>query len=153
MGIPVIETPQDFRMYVAGVHMRKDFKPPTAFGIGAVRFDASGTLIEAHFPKLNRGENFGSAAAFADVTHHRQGNAVRELDFWELKELEQLFEPFLREAEKHPNVSAFLEVYRLTTKQNMKPVVVFVDDSIDDTCRENPIYDVFTKQLDEASVH
>lgn len=148
MGLPIIETPQDFRSYVAGVHMRKDFKPPSAFGIGAARFDASGALLETHFPKVNRGENFGSAAAFADVTHHRQGNAVRELGFFELKELEQLFLPFLQEADKHPNVLAFLEVYRLTTKHNMKPVVVFVDDNADDTTRQvHPVLAAFSKQL------
>lgn len=155
MGIPIIQTEQDFRSYVAGVHMRKDFLAPVAFGIGAVRFDNAGNLTEAHFPKINRGENFGSAAAFADVTHHRQGNAVRELDFWELKELEQLFLPFFGERDRHPNTSAFLEVYGLVTTKNMKAVVVFVGSISDDTCREDPVFAAFIKELqpEAVSVH
>jgi hypothetical protein len=147
MGFPVIETAQDFSSYVTGVHMRKDFKTPHAFGIGAVRFAADGTLIEARFPKINRGENFGSAAAFADVTHHRCGTAVRELGFWELKELEQLLQPFLDATDVHPNTSAFLEVYHLVTKQNMKAVVVFIDTVDEDSYRDNPIYESFTRQM------
>lgn len=156
MGIPIINTPQDFRSYVAGVHMRRDFKPPTAFAIGAVRFDVEGNLIEARFPKLNRGENFGSAAAFADVTHHRFGTAVRPLGFWEFKELEQLFEPFLDDVEHHPNVSAFREVYRLAcSPHNMTPVVVFMDEEDQENCRGNLIYEAFMEQLSalSATVH
>lgn len=148
MGIPVITTPQDFRSYVAGVHMRRDFKPPQAFAIGAVRMSEQGELIEAHFPKVNVGENFGSAAAFADVTHHRSGSAVRALDFFELKELEQLFWPFLSDVEHHPNVSAFLDVYRLAcSPHNLKPIVVFVGDDADDSCMDNPVFEAFKKQL------
>lgn len=155
MGIPEIHTEQDFRSYVAGVHMRKDFRAPAAFGIGAVRFDPDGNLAEVRFPQINRGENFGSAAAFADVTHHRQGNAVRGLDFWDLKDLEQLFQPFICERDHHPNTSAFLEVYGLVTTKNMKAVVVFVDNVEDETCRGDPIYDLFITQMlpETVSVH
>lgn len=156
MGIPVINTPQDFRSYVAGVHMRRDFKPPTAFAIGAVRFDTEGNLIETYFPKLNVGENFGSAAAFADVTHHRSGSAVRPLGFWEFKELEQLFEPFISDIEEHPNVSACFSIYQLMcSPHNMVPVVVFVDDEDKESCRGNPVYEAFMEQLTalSATVH
>lgn len=148
MGIPVITTPQDFRSYVAGVHMRRDFKPPQAFAIGAVRIGDGGSVVEAHFPKVNLGENFGSAAAFADVTHHRCGNAVRELGFFEFKELEQLFEPFISDVEHHPNVSACFSIYQLMcSPHNMKAFVVFVGDLDDDTCRGNPVYEAFMKQM------
>lgn len=129
MGVPVIETPRDFRRYVTSVHHRRGFRMPNAFAIGAVRFGEDGSLQDVIFPKINTGDNFGSATAFADVTHHRSGNAVRPLDFWELKELEELLRPFLDDPESHPNTAAFLEVSRLAlSPHNMKPVVVFVGD-------------------------
>jgi hypothetical protein len=147
MGFPIITTAQDFRMYVAGVHLRRDFQKPQACGIGAVRFDSEGNVTKAFFPKINRGDNFGSSAAFADVAHHRFGNAVFPLGFWELKELEQLFEPFLDES-GHPNVEAYKEVRRLAASpHNMKPYVVFVGDISSDVCRGNPVYEAFMKAL------
>ncbi len=147
MSFPIIETPQDFRSYVAGVQARRDFKKPVACGIGAIRFDSEGKVTEAIFPQINQGENFGSSAAFADVAHHRCGNAVFELGFWELKELEQLFEPLLEEP-GHPNVEAYKEVRRLAASPyNMKPYVVFVGDLEDETCWGHPVYEAFMKAL------
>ena len=130
MGIPVIKDKQDFAMYVKGVESYRAFLPPKAFAIGAVRCDEEGCVVEAVFPQVNIGENFSSAAAFASVTHHRSGNAVRELGFWELKDLEQIFSPFINHHEiPPPNVAAFLEVQRLMcSPHNMKPVVVFFGD-------------------------
>jgi Tetrahydrodipicolinate N-succinyltransferase N-terminal len=147
MGIPYVTTRTDFHCYVSGVHSRRDFQKPWACGIGAVLFGADGSVTESYFPQLNRGDNFGSSAAFADVAHHRCGNAVFELGFWELKELEQLFEPFLEEP-GHPNVEAYKRVRELSASPyNMRPYVVFVGDPTDDTCRGHPVYEVFMKAL------
>lgn len=161
MGIPVIKTELDFRKYVEGVHMRRGFKLPKAFAIGAVRYDEGGHLVDAVFPKVNASENFGSAAAFADVTHHRSGNAVRTLDFWECRELEGLFQPYLHDLESHPNIAAFVEVQRLMCPPHyMKPVVVFIGeldtsfidrdldpDGVQGGERLRPIYDKFLELI------
>lgn len=96
------------------------------FAIGAVRFLDSGRLERAIFPFINIGENLRTAAAFADVAHHRSGNAVRELQVGEVGELYNLFQPFLHEANEYPNVAAFLKVVELIQPpHNMIPVVVF----------------------------
>lgn len=147
MGIPTINTPQDFCSYVDGFHHRRDVVRPYAFGIGAVRYNKSGDIVEAIFPKLNTGENFGSGAAFADVAHYRNGNAVYEPDFFDFKTLEELFAPFLDCLGAHPNMAASREVYRLScSPNNMKPVIVFVGDVYGEPCK-HPAYNIFMRQL------
>lgn len=148
MGYPEISTAEDFCSYVTGIHHRRDLKRPEAFAIGAVRRSENGDVTEAIFPQINRGENFGSAAAFADVAHYRCGNAVYELDFFDFKTLEHLFYPFLEHLDEHPNVAATFKVQRLIcAPYNMQPVIVFVGDFNDDTCRGHPVYEAFMKQL------
>lgn len=148
MGYPVINTPEDFRSYVAGVHHRRGVVRPEAFGIGAVRYNEVGEVVEAIFPKLNLGENFGSAAAFADVARYRSGNVVYEPDFFDFKTFEELFAPFLEHSEDHPNVAAMLEAKRLMcSPNNMTPVIVFVGDFKNEERRGHPVYEAFLKQV------
>jgi len=147
MGIPVIESAEDFRQYVSGVEHRKDYKKPFAFGIGAIRLDDDGSTIQVYFPRVNKQENFGSAAAFADVTHHYSGSAIRTLDYWQFKELEAIFKPFLEE-EGHSNVEAFKEVWGLVSKHGMSGVIVFVDEH-DESCQDKFVYKVFLDQLSQ----
>jgi hypothetical protein len=82
------------------------------------------------------------------VTHHRFGNAVRPIGFWELKELEGIFKPFLEEI-GHVNVDAYKRVRHLMSKQAMSGVVVFVQHLDDNSCRGNPIYEAFINQLEQ----
>lgn len=152
MGIPIIHSAQDFRAFAKGVHSRKDFVQPYAFGIGAVKFDKKGELIETQFPKVNVGENQDFAAAFADVVHHRFGNVVCKIGFEEFVDLEYLFLLFSEETDMYPNVQAFHTVCRLSNSpQYMTPVIVFVGSLDDYTCHDNPIYLAFLERVKECS--
>lgn len=147
MGYPIINTPRDFRSYVDGVHHRRDLVRPQAFGIGAIRYNQDGEVVDAIFPKLSKGGNFGSAAAFADVAHYRYGNAVYEPDFFDFKAFEQLLHPFIGYPEDHPNTAAMLEAQRLMrSPHNMKPVIVFVGDASAPPAA-HPAYEAFVQQL------
>lgn len=147
MGYPHPETVDQFRGYVDSVFMRRWVKRPQAFGIGAVRYGEQRQIVEAIFPRLNCGKCYGSAAAFMDVAHYRDGNTVFEPDFFDFKALQQLLNVFLPYPEVHPNTAAMLEAYRLMcSPYNMKPVIVFVGD-IHDPPPQHPAYDVFMRSL------
>ena len=65
----MIETQEDFKAKVAEIQAQPWYKNPIGFGLARIDRGQLNTdkILQATFPVVNWGENFGSAAVFLDA--------------------------------------------------------------------------------------
>lgn len=101
--IPGIRTKDDFNAISDGILENPDFVKPAAFALGWAETSPTGKILCVHFPTVNCGENYRSAAIFAEVCG-REGHFITEDEF---DLLGVAFAPFREDVEKrHRNIEA-----------------------------------------------
>lgn len=113
--LPVLETKDDFKNLVASIEAQPGYRQPIGFGICSIYKGQLNPekILQATFPVVNWGKNFGSAAVFIAALQY----AGEEVDFSDseqsffvdeefLEYAMAAFAPFLDEAsgEEHKNV-------------------------------------------------
>ncbi len=145
MKIDDIESVEDFKKFVEDIRGSEGYKDPVGFGIavvdrGQVHKDK---ILQATYPALNWGENYGSAAVFVaalkecgkvvDFTKSEQIFSISQ-EFLDI--CLDIFEPFIDEAEgdKHKNIqvieylSAMFEDEEVS-EDDFEVVFIYEDDA------------------------
>ncbi len=118
-----MSTPADFAAFVAAAEADPAYRRPAAFAIGVVRFSglpggdgcpAEGArILDAWFPVVNRGENHGAAAVFAEAGGIRGGDGTGWCDLAALDRALARFAPFAGDGRRHPNLEALAALRRV----------------------------------------
>ncbi len=145
MKIDDIESVEDFKKFVEDVRGSKGYKDPVGFGIAVVDRGQvhKEKILQATYPVLNWGENYGSAAVFVAALRE----CGKEVDFTKSEQIFSvsqefldicldIFEPFIDEAEgeKHKNIqvieylSAMFEDEEVS-EDDFEVVFVYEDDA------------------------
>ena len=133
----MIETQEDFKAKVAEIQAQPWYKNPIGFGLARIDRGQLNTdkILQATFPVVNWGENFGSAAVFLDALN--ESGAAVDCTGSELvcdvndkftKIAMDTFAPYLDEAfgQAHKNVQVILELEGKDTA-GYKMVFIFED--------------------------
>ncbi len=122
---------QAFKDYIETVKSKAFYKDPVGFGICRVdvgQLDGS-KVLQATYPVVNWGENFGSAAVFMDaldqagMTVDSSGSEyVANVSFEFLKNAMAAFAPYLEEAygDAHKNVQVIQSLYEIALRLGMR---------------------------------
>jgi 2,3,4,5-tetrahydropyridine-2-carboxylate N-succinyltransferase len=102
--VPAITSVDEFQALVADVEGRAGYRRPAAFGVGLATVLDDGTVVDTRFGAVSFGENFGSAAMFADVLGSLE-TGHRALSAEDLAALLERFTPY-RGQPGHGNVEA-----------------------------------------------
>lgn len=103
-AISAIVTQADFEAVADSILNRPNFVKPAAFAMGWAEVSPAGKILCVHFPTVNYGENYRSAAIFTEVCG-RDGTFITEEQF---ALLETAFTPFLEDkGKRHRNIEAF----------------------------------------------
>jgi 2,3,4,5-tetrahydropyridine-2-carboxylate N-succinyltransferase len=136
-----IETTEDFKKLVKEVKSIKGYKEPIGFGI--CRIDRGQLnpekILQATYPVINWGENFGSAAVFTKAllesgveVDFSGSEFVADADKKFAKVARKIFKPYLKEAigDAHKNVQVIkaLKEY-LVDGMEYKVVFIYEDDA------------------------
>lgn len=102
-AIQDVVTKEDFSAVADGILERSDFVKPAAFALGWAEVSPTGKILCVHFPTVNCGENYRSAAIFAEVCG-REGDFITAEQF---NLLNMAFAPFRKDVDKrHRNIEA-----------------------------------------------
>ncbi len=101
-----VTTVNDFSAHVAAVEARAGYQKPAAFALGVATIAPSGKVLDTAYSSVNRDENFGAAAIFADAVGHLAGTATYRLDDAQLQQILAAFAAFHGDGKVHPNIDA-----------------------------------------------
>jgi 2,3,4,5-tetrahydropyridine-2-carboxylate N-succinyltransferase len=133
----MIESPEEFKVKVEQIQAEAWYKNPIGFGIARVDRGQlnNDKILQATFPVVNWGENFGSAAVFLNALNHCGINVdctgselVCDVNEKFTKIALETFAPYLEEAtgQAHKNVQAIMELDGKDTSM-YKAVFIFED--------------------------
>lgn len=144
MAMKSINSVDEFKSFVKKVENKKWYRKPIGFGIAKVDRGQlnNSKILQANFPVVNWGDNFGSAAIFAAALE----DTKIELDFSGsefvcdvkkrfVKNAIKAFEPFLESAsgELHKNVQVIKTLYFLSKNEGLEDdyrlVFIFEDEA------------------------
>ena len=127
----MIQTVEEFKALVETVKASSGYKDPVAFGI--CRVDVSQLdnekVLQATYPVINWGENFGSAAVFIDALNKcginvdtTQSEVSVNITYDFVKHAMDSFNPYLPEAmgDAHKNVQVVIQLFQLLLDDGMK---------------------------------
>ena len=110
----------DFKALVTRVESTPGYRRPAAFALGIAsyaigerRADQGTKILDTYYPSVNKDENFGAAAVFADITGWRGGPATFELTADQLGAALAHFAPFVGDGKKHANIEILQELTQL----------------------------------------
>jgi 2,3,4,5-tetrahydropyridine-2,6-dicarboxylate N-succinyltransferase len=101
-----VNTVADFSARVAAIEARPGYQKPAAFALGVATITPSGKVLDTAYATVNRNENFGAAAMFADAVGHSSGTATYRLTAQQLDTILGGFVAFEGDGKVHPNVDA-----------------------------------------------
>jgi 2,3,4,5-tetrahydropyridine-2,6-dicarboxylate N-succinyltransferase len=96
----------DFSAHVAAIEARAGYQQPVAFAVGVATISPSGKVLDTAYSMVNRDENYGAAAVFADVVGHTSGTATYQLTGAQLGAVLDAFAPFAGDGKSHANIDA-----------------------------------------------
>src|SRR5262245_16045219 len=123
-----------FQEHVRAVEARAGYARPTAFALGLATFSivdpakptevgSGARILDTWFPVVNCAENFGSAAAIADIVGYHSGSRSYYLDGDEIDRLLKVFAPFDGDGKHHANIEAARELREwLRLDQSARPL-------------------------------
>ena len=127
----MVKTVEEFKALVEKVKATPSYKDPVGFGI--CRVDVSQLdnekVLQATYPVINWGENFGSAAVFIDAldkcgisVDSTQSEVSINITFDFVKHAMDSFTPYLAEAmgDAHKNVQVIIQLFQLLLDDGMK---------------------------------
>ncbi len=144
MAIDKISNSDDFKAFVNDIRGAEGYKDPIAFGIARVDRGQKNSekILQATYPVINWGENFGSAAIFIESLRESGVNfdfnldeSVYSITDEFIKNALNAFNPFIDEAdgESHKNVQVIKELDSILNSQNSEEdkyrVVFLFEDS------------------------
>jgi 2,3,4,5-tetrahydropyridine-2-carboxylate N-succinyltransferase len=94
-----------------------------AFGMGIATIDATGRILNTHFPVPNFQANFGSAAIMAEVLGYTNGTHSFQVSANQLAEILSYFTPFENDGKEHPNIEVMKSLQKIINESNKKIVV------------------------------
>jgi 2,3,4,5-tetrahydropyridine-2,6-dicarboxylate N-succinyltransferase len=101
-----VNTVADFSAHVAAVEARPGYQKPAAYALGVATVAPSGKVLDTAYSTVNRAENYGAAAVFADAVGHVSGTSTYRLDEAQLRQMLQHFAVFDGDGNVHPNIDA-----------------------------------------------
>jgi 2,3,4,5-tetrahydropyridine-2,6-dicarboxylate N-succinyltransferase len=101
-----VNTVADFSAHVAAVEARPGYQKPAAYALGVATVAPSGKVLDTAYSTVNRAENYGAAAVFADAVGHVSGTSTYRLDEAQLRQILQHFAVFDGDGNVHPNIDA-----------------------------------------------
>ncbi len=104
-----------FQARVKSVETRSGYQRPAAFALGIATYGITDPLhpteigdgakiLDTWYPVVNHGENYGSAAVWAEITGHLAGAATYTLDVDALDRALAAFAPFAGDGKRHANI-------------------------------------------------
>lgn len=141
--MPIVTT-EDFSAHISAVEGRAGYIRPTAFALGVATIAPSGKVLDTAYPVVNLGENFGSAAVYADLAGHLSGTATHRLSAPQLDEAIASFSPFTGDGKSHPNIEALRSIRSLLDQSCISgtrvAVVAFIGELTDDPIDASDVY-------------
>jgi 2,3,4,5-tetrahydropyridine-2,6-dicarboxylate N-succinyltransferase len=141
----VANSPADFSAHVAAVEARPGYQKPAAFALGVATVSPSGKVLDTAYSSVNRTENYGAAAIFADAVGHLAGSATYRLDDAILQKILADFAAFDGDGKTHPNIDATRTARTLASlpaglNGTRIPVLAFIGDLTDKPVDAHDVY-------------
>ncbi|NOQ31052.1 MAG: 2,3,4,5-tetrahydropyridine-2,6-carboxylate N-succinyltransferase [Helicobacteraceae bacterium] len=143
----IIETTDEFKSCVENIKKTKGYKDPIGFGICRVDLGQKNLdkTLQATYPLVNWGENFGSAAVFINALAEQGVNVdcsanevVCDINSEFLLTALNTFAPYVDEAfdDAHKNIQVVATLYSLIKQNGMldgefKVVFIFADEAVE----------------------
>jgi 2,3,4,5-tetrahydropyridine-2,6-dicarboxylate N-succinyltransferase len=119
-----------FNAHVARITAAPGYQRPAAFAVGLGRLAASGAsatpgapskILDAWYPVVNVGENYGSAAILADAVGHRAGPGTYRLSLEQIDRALAAFAPVAGDGRSHPNIDALADLRAAAARPAAEP--------------------------------
>jgi 2,3,4,5-tetrahydropyridine-2,6-dicarboxylate N-succinyltransferase len=141
--VPIVTT-DDFSAHTSAVEGREGYIRPAAFALGVATIAPSGKVLDTAYPMVNLGENFGSAAVYADLAGHFSGTATHRLSAAQLDEAIASFSPFIGDGKSHPNIDVLRSIRGLLDQPCISgsrvAVVAFIGELTDEPIDASDVY-------------
>ncbi len=105
-----------FAEHVTRIEAQPGYKRPAAWAIGLAAYSlgyasgGSGKILDTWFPHPNLGENFGAAAALAEIAGHRNGPGTYRLTAEQIDAALVHFASFRNDGKTHANIDVLVEL-------------------------------------------
>jgi 2,3,4,5-tetrahydropyridine-2,6-dicarboxylate N-succinyltransferase len=120
---------EQFTKFVQEVEARPGYQRPAAFAIGIATYAITdlnrsaevvpgAKVLDTWYPAPNLGENYGTAAVLADLTHHTSGSKSYPVSYHDLEAALGHFTPFRHDGKRHENIEAIAELVEMLSVQS-----------------------------------
>jgi hypothetical protein len=127
MDFSTIRSCEQFAALAHSVRRRRWYVEPTQAGVALAQIGPRGGFVDFEFASVPVTDQHPYSGVLAEIGRHRSGNAVYELEYCGIKDLEQFFSVYQEDAIEHsfiPKVGDFCT--RALTSQRHKLLLIFL---------------------------